>query len=116
MRLLLTYITLVFILLLQGCGTLDSKTILISVGDNKEKVLEIMGVPEDRQMQKNQEAWQYCVSGAGFGYNDHKIIWFNSGLVTGITSYKTTRTGCTGGIRAVRWESAPDYVLETRER
>lgn len=116
MRLLSTYIALLFILLVQGCGTLDSKTILISAGDNKEKVLEVMGVPEDRQLQKNQEAWQYCVSGAGFGYNDHKIIWFNSGLVTGITSYKTTRTGCTGGIRAVRWESAPDYVLETRAR
>ena len=116
MKVFATYITLVFILFIQGCGTLDSKTILISTGDNKEKVIEVMGVPDDRQMQQQREAWQYCVSGAGFGYNDHKIIWFNSGLVTGITSYKTTRTGCTGGIRAVRWESAPDYVLETRAR
>ena len=110
------YITLLFLLFLQGCGTLDSKTILINVGDNKEKVIEIMGTPEDRQMQGKLEAWQYCVSGAGFGYNDHKIIWFNSGFVTGINSYKTTQTGCVGGIRPVRWESAPDYVLETRSR
>jgi len=76
-------------LILAGCGTLDNKTILINAGDSKERVLEVMGVPQDRQLQQKQEAWQYCVSGAGFGYNDHKIIWVNRGVVTGITSYKT---------------------------
>ena len=116
MRTITTYTFLLFILIAQGCGTLDSKTILIDVGDSKQEVLDIMGVPDDRQMQGNLEAWQYCVSGAGFGYNDHKIVWFNTGNVSGITSYKTHNTGCTGSIRAVRWESAPDYVIETRAR
>jgi len=102
--------------LYKGCGTLDNKTILISAGDSKQKALEIMGTPDDRKLQREKEAWQYCVSGAGFGYNDHKIIWFNSGRVTGITSYKTRQTGCTGSIRSVRWENAPDYILETRAR
>lgn len=109
-------ITIMTSLFLQACGTLDSKTIHISAGDDKSKVLSVMGPPDDRQMQKDQEAWQYCVSGAGFGYNDHKIIWFNYSVVTGITSYKTSRTGCMGGIRSVRWESAPDYIVETRLR
>ena len=74
-------IALLFIFFLQGYGTLDSKTIQINVGDNKDKVIKIMGTPEDRLLQGKLEAWQYCVSGAGFGYNDHKIIWFNSGLI-----------------------------------
>lgn len=114
------YIALILItiscVLIQGCGTLDSKTIQITHGDDKNKVLSIMGMPDDRQMKQYQEAWQYCVSGAGFGYNDHKVIWFYMGTVSGVTSYKTTRTGCMGGIRQVNWQSAPDFVVETRNR
>lgn len=101
---------------LSACGTLEHKTILINVGDNKEKVLGIMGTPQDRQLQGQREAWQYCISGAGFGYNDHRIIWFNSGSVTGITSYRTGQTGCTSAIQSIRWESAPDAVVEIRSR
>ncbi|WP_240129659.1 hypothetical protein [Shewanella cutis] len=109
-------IILIGVIFLYACGTLDSKTININVGDSKEKVLGIMGVPQDRQLKDNQEAWQYCVSGAGFGYNDHKIIWFNSGQVTGITSYRSSRSGCTGAIETIRWEEAPDFILETWQR
>ncbi len=110
------FIALIISTLLYGCGTLDNKTILINVGDSKQDVLDIMGMPADRQLQGQNEAWQYCVSGAGFGYNDHKIIWFLSGKVTGLNSYRSTRSGCTGAIKSVRWEDAPDIVLETRER
>lgn len=105
-----------FIFLLSGCGTLDNKTILINAGDTKKSVLDLMGTPQDRQMQQMQEAWQYCVSGAGFGYNDHKIIWFNEGIVTGITSYKTYTSGCTGAFKTIKWEEAPNLIIETRER
>ncbi|MCK8046919.1 hypothetical protein MSG37_18685 [Shewanella sp. 1CM18E] len=103
-------------LLISGCGTLDSKTILIDAGDSKEKVIEIMGTPYDRQFDGQKEAWQYCVSGAGFGYNDHKVIWFVNRKVTGITSYRTTRSGCTGAVKSIKWEDAPDYTVEIRER
>lgn len=109
-------LVLVSILALSACGTLDEKTINISAGDTKQQVLDVMGTPQDRQLEKTQEAWQYCVSGAGFGYNDHKIIWFKDGHVTGITSYRSSRSGCTGAIRTVHWEEAPDVVVETRER
>ena len=102
--------------ILQGCGTLDEKLLAISVGDSKEKVTQIMGTPYDRQLQNTQEAWQYCVSGAGFGYNDHKIIWFEDSKVTGITSYRTQRSGCTGAVKTISWEEAPDVVIEHRER
>jgi hypothetical protein len=75
-----------------------------------------MGTPDDRQMQGQREAWQYCKSGSSFGANDHRVIWFNNGRVTGITSYKSSVTGCTGGIRQIRWEEAPDRTLELRVR
>lgn len=104
------------VFVLFSCGTLDKKTILINAGDSKESVISVMGVPQDRQLREQQEAWQYCVSGAGFGYNDHKIIWFNKGVVIGITSYRSHRSGCTGAFRSIKWEEAPDVVIETRER
>lgn len=103
-------------LFLFGCGTLDNKTILLNVGDTKEKVLATLGTPRDRQLQGNKEAWQYCVSGAGFGYNDHKIIWLTAGHVTGINTYRTQVSGCKAGIQTVRWESAPDSIIEIRQR
>lgn len=102
--------------LLIACGTLDSKTMLLNVGDSKEQVIKIMGTPDDRQVKGAYEAWQYCVSGASFGSNDHKIIWIQSGLVTGINSYKSHSAGCTSGMREVRWESAPNAVIEVRPR
>ena len=116
MHTLLAATALVLSLIVAGCGTLDNKTILLNVGDSKERVLEIMGPPTDRQIQGRQEAWQYCVSGAGFGWNDHKIIWLTAGRVTGINSYRSHVSGCSGGIQPVRWESAPDSVLEIRPR
>ena len=104
------------VVVISSCGTLDKKTILIDAGYTKDKVISVMGVPQDRQLREQQEAWQYCVSGAGFGYNDHKIIWFNKGVVTGINSYRSHRSGCTGAIRSIKWEDAPDVVIETRKR
>lgn len=103
-------------LVLANCGTLDSKTILLGPGDDKQSVIEVMGIPEDRQFRFNAEAWQYCITGAGYGYNDHKIIWFEYGQVTGITSYKTYRTGCVGQIRPVNWTTKPDVTIETHAR
>jgi hypothetical protein len=99
---------------LSACGTLEKKTILININDDKSRVIEIMGTPEDRQMEGQNEAWQYCMFGAGIGYNDHRIIWFNSGRVTGITSYRTTGPGCTMNFKTIRWEDAPHEINEYR--
>jgi len=114
MRTSMAAIALVLSLFMAGCGTLDSKTILLNVGDSKERVLEVMGQPKDRQIYGQQEAWQYCVSGAGFGWNDHKIIWLNAGRVSGINSYRSGVTGCSGGIQPVRWGSAPAFDQPTQ--
>jgi len=103
-------------IILSACGTLDKKTILINLNDDKSKVLEIMGSPRDRQMEGQNEAWQYCVTGAGFGFHDYKIVWFYNGYVTGITSYKDTTPGrsCVGQFKTIRWEDAPHEIKEYR--
>lgn len=102
---------------LAACGNLNQAN-LINVGDQKERVTAVMGPPEDRQIEGRHEAWQWCQTGAGFGYNDHKIVWFVDGRVTGVSSYKTTGPGptCTGRMRQVRWEEAPTATVEIRNR
>jgi hypothetical protein len=103
---------------LTACGSLEKKAIMINAGDGKEQVLAAMGTPDDRQFEGDAEAWQYCQTGAGFGYHDYRIVWFRKGKVTGLTSYKSARpaSSCTTDIRQVRWEEAPDYKLEVRNR
>ncbi len=106
-------------LFLVACGSLEKKSALIGIGDEKEHVLKIMGPPADRQLKGSNEAWQYCqTTGAGFGYHDYRIIWLYNDKVTGITSYKSSREGasCVTDIRSVRWEEAPDTSIEIRNR
>ena len=100
-----------------GCGNLNQAT-SINVGDTKDRVTAVMGAPDDRQIQGRNEAWQWCQTGAGFGYNDHKIVWFVDDRVTGVSSYKTSGPGptCIGRIRQVRWEEAPTATIEIRNR
>ncbi|USD64205.1 hypothetical protein [Vibrio sp. SCSIO 43136] len=107
MNKLLVLLATVFI---GACGTLDDRTILINAGDAKQTVIDHLGVPFDRQFQGDLEAWQYCVSGAGFGYNDHKIVWFHNGVVSGISTYSTTASGCESSAREIRWKEAPYYT------
>lgn len=94
------------------------KTVLLNSGDGKERVLAVMGVPDDRQLKGDSEVWQYCQTGAGFGYHDYRMIWFSSGKVSGVNSYKSTRpaSSCVTDIRPVRWEEAPSTTIEIRNR
>ncbi len=103
---------------LMACGSLEKKSVLIDPGDSKEKVLQIMGTPGDRQFRGKDEAWQYGQTGAGFGYHDFRIIWFYDGKVTGITSYKdhTPATSAAAHFKPIRWEDAPNRTIELRIR
>ena len=103
---------------LVGCGSLGKKSIMINNGDTKAAVIKIMGTPDDRQLKGRNEAWQYCQTGAGFGYHDYRIFWFYNGKVTGVNSYKSSRpaSSCMTDIRQVNWENAPDITLEVRNR
>jgi len=105
-------------ILLLGCGSLDKKVLLINSGDTKEQVTAVMGVPDDRQFKGSNEAWQYCQTGAGFGYHDYRVIWFYKGQVSGINSYKSSRpaSSCVADIKQINWEEAPDVSVEIRNR
>jgi hypothetical protein len=104
--------------LLAACGSLEKKSMLVSVGDTKEQVAARMGAPDDRQVKDANEAWQYCQTGAGFGWHDYRVIWFKEGKVTGLDSYKSTRPGssCMADIKPVKWEEAPHTIVEIRNR
>jgi hypothetical protein len=103
-----------------ACRTMElaNKTIQINKGDDRAKVLTIMGTPQDRQFLGEYETLQYCVTGAGFGYHDYTAIWLKGGLVVGISNYKdyTAGSSCRGHFHALRVEEAPDYVIEVRHR
>jgi hypothetical protein len=102
--------------LISSCSTLKDKTIQISPGDTKEKVVDILGTPDDRQFKSSQEAWQYGTVVA-IGICEYTIVWFNKGVVSGLNSYRNNSVaGCRVGIQPVRWESAPDTVIEVRNR
>ncbi len=103
---------------LTACGSLEKKAILLNIGDTKEQALKVMGSPDDRQLKGDNEAWQYCQTGAGFGYHDYRTVWFFQGRITGINSYKSTRpaSSCVTDIKPIRWEDAPDTTIEIRNR
>jgi hypothetical protein len=108
----------ILLVLMTACGSLEKKSILLNIGDTKEQVLNTMGPPDDRQLKGDNEAWQYCQTGAGFGYHDYRIVWFYRGKVTGINSYKSSRpaSSCMTDIRAIKWEEAPNAIVEIRNR
>ena len=101
----------VFALGIVSCRTMElaNKTIQINKGDDRTKVLQVMGTPQDRQFLGDYEVLQYCITGAGFGYHDYSAIWLRSGKVAGITTYKdhTPGSSCRGHLRTLRTEDAP---------
>ena len=118
MRYRYTALATVFAILLTACGSLEKKAALLNLGDTKEQVLATMGPPDDRQLKGDNEAWQYCQTGAGFGYHDYRIVWLKGGKVTGINSYKSSRpaSSCVTDIKPIKWEEAPDTTIEIRHR
>jgi hypothetical protein len=104
------------VLALGGCATTKQSSLMISPGDSKEKVASVMGSPDDRQFKNTQEAWQYGMV-VTIGVCDYTVIWFESGKVTGLNSYRNTSTlGCRAGLHSINWEQAPNTVIELRNR
>jgi hypothetical protein len=104
-------------LLFVGCANVQKRSTKVNPGDSKEQVIAVMGDPENRQFKGNQEAWQYCDT--SFGRYNYSIIWFNSGVATGVNSYVSGGTPlnfCAAGFQPVRWETAPDSTVEIRNR
>lgn len=109
--------TLLVFLFLTACASQPSAIFDINYGDSKSSVIQKLGPPEDRQFKEGYEALQYCTTGTSFGASTFNIIWLKDGLVTGVNSYTVNHAGsCSGHFRQVKWEDAPDQIIEIRER
>lgn len=103
--------------LLAGCASQPSAIFDINYGDTRASVIEKLGPPEDRQFKEGYEAFQYCTTGTSFGTSTFNIIWLRDGLVTGMNNYTVNHAGsCSGHFRQVKWEDAPDQIIEIRDR
>ena len=111
MKLRTSVCIMVFALSIASCRTMElaNKTIQINKGDDRAKVLQVMGTPQDRQFLDDYEILQYCITGAGFGYHDYSTIWLRSEKVVGITTYKdqTPASSCRSHFRTLHIEDAP---------
>ena len=87
----------------------------IEKGFSKEEVISEIGMPQNKQFHGRDEAWQYC--SMGFSVDDHLIVWFYDGHVTGMQTYiVTTGVGMCRDFKTIRWEDAPDRSIEFRLR
>jgi len=115
-----TIVIIVFSILLTSCvnsvaDTLTKKSISLEPGMSKNELIAIFGLPEKRAFNGSVEAWQYCET--GFASDDYFLIWLNNGRVSGIQNYTNTGVGlCSSYFRSINWESAPDTVIEIRNR
>lgn len=106
---------IVMCLLFTGCVSVGQKAIRINPGDTPDQVISIMGPPEDRQTNGQQEAWQYCSDGSINGM--YVIVWFKEARVLGTSNYSKPVWGtCNTGFNTVRWEQAPTMSIEIRNR
>jgi hypothetical protein len=102
--------------LLAACASVKEASLKLSPGDPKEKVAIAIGMPEDRQFKDKMEAWQYS-NIASIGICEYTIVWFKEGIVSGLTTYRNgSVSGCRVGMRTIRWEEAPDSIVEIRKR
>ena len=113
-----TFLLLFIATELAACGSLETTSVPINVGDEREHVLTKMGSPFYRQVRDENEAWQYCQASAASGYPEYQLVWIRAGRVTGVTSYGSTRAGssCGADIRIVKWEDPRNSVVESGAR
>lgn len=102
-------ISVILCVLLASCGTLEKQASQISHGDTKTRVIEIMGPPDASEFRGDREALQYCITGAGLGYHDYRVVWLQAGKVTSVTSYKrgTPGVSCSRAFLPLKWDETP---------
>jgi len=105
----------VCVLCLTACTTqvLHQASALVP-GATPAQVRELLGEPQDRQLQGNQEAWQYCET--GLLQDTFVIVWFADSKVTGLRTYYSSVGDqgffCSSHLRAITWDEAPEARRE----
>ena len=102
------------LVLLSSCGSMQSKMDQLRIGDKKDRVIDVLGQPDDAVSNGENVAWRYCVSGSEFGANDHRDILFRKEKVITMYSYKTNVTGCSRGFQPIRWQKVGmDFSIDS---
>jgi hypothetical protein len=103
-------------------GSVMQQATTLKRGDPQARALQLLGAPDDRQSEDDDEVLQYCKStaaGVGGDSAEYALVWLYKGVVTGVTTYHRALTGptsCASGFKAVHWEDAPDRIIEPRNR
>ena len=105
----------VCLLCLNACATqVLHQARTLAPGATPAQVRELLGVPQDRQLQGNREAWQYCET--GLLQDTFVIVWFADGQVTGLSTYQNAVGDrgffCRSHLRAITWEETPEARRE----
>ena len=97
---------------LASCATPPGEVAMgINTGDSQARVREVMGPPQDRQVNGAREAWQYC--GTGAVRDGFVAIFFDGGKVSKITPYQGGPMDvglCRNHFRPIQWEPEPGVV------
>lgn len=114
---------IISITILFGCFAqkpiydLRENQILIDAGMSKQEVIDIMGVPGDRQLNGELEAWQYCSS--SFTTFEYIVVWFYNRKVGSVITYKDQTClaiKCEQCFRSVDFQTPPNAIIELRTK
>ncbi len=113
------YILCFLLVLSVGCSSagLNKKAALIDRGDSIDDVRRKIGPAENRQINNDNEAWQYCET--TFGTYHFLDVIFYYGKVAGVRIYQENGVPfhfCGSMFTPIRFEDAPSSTVEIRNR
>jgi|GEM_PF-6968797 len=100
------------VIFLTGCESLRdveeyvqsrTKPVNVHKGAPKEKVLEVMGRPDEEQISGNEELWKYCRDDFSGSPNQFAAVWYEDNKVRRVKRYRdTTYNDCDSFFKSVK--------------
>ena len=98
---------MVIVLASVGCASTGKAVAKLEPGMTKQKILDVLGSPDDRSFRGTDEAWQYQEI-AGFGQCKYTTVWISNGKLVGISTRRGgSVAGCGLGSQPVDWSQMP---------
>lgn len=97
--------------------SLTKKATAVKRGDPSARALQLLGTPDDRQSEEDDEVLQYCAvptPAVAGDSSEFVVVWLSKDTVTGVTSYRrafTIGNPCVSAFKAIHWEDAPARVI-----
>lgn len=116
--------TVILISTLAACGSSRNLAPAMQVqpGDDRSRLISLMGQPQNRQFSGNREVLQYCTTGIGIltrPSDDYVSFLLVDNRVQTMTRYQSRIFGgeeCTNYFREVDWRRQADTTIEIRFR